>query len=72
MASKLVLIEKIKTEVVSWTCGLMGEDIVEIIRYGSCARDDYFDDSDIDIALLTRSDRMKVKKYNKDAFSLGD
>ena len=68
MISKLVLnegiIEKIKTEVVSRICELMGEDIVEIILYGSCARGDYSDDSDIDIALLTRSDRMKAKKYN--------
>ena len=58
------IIEKVKKEVVSQVRGLMGADLVEIILYGSCARGDYTDDSDIDIALLTKSDRIQVKKYS--------
>ena len=37
--------------------------MVKIILYGSCARGDYTEDSDIDIALLLKSDRLKAKKY---------
>ena len=40
-----------------------GSDVVKIILYGSCARGDYTEDSDIDIALLLKSDRLKQKKY---------
>lgn len=32
--------------------------------YGSCARGDYNQDSDIDIALLTDMDRLEVKRYD--------
>ena len=37
--------------------------MVEVVLYGSCACGDYTEDSDIDIALLTKSDRLEVKKY---------
>ncbi len=40
------------------------DDCKKIILYGSCARGDYTDDSDVDIAILTDSDREQVKKYN--------
>ena len=42
---------------------LMKDDVMGIVLYGSCARGDYTEDSDIDIAILTRSDRLEVKKY---------
>ncbi len=42
----------------------MGDDLVKIILYGSCARGDYTKDSDVDIALLTKCNRMEVKKYD--------
>lgn len=58
------IIEKVKKEAVAQVRGLMGEDLVEVILYGSCARGDYTGDSDIDIALLTKSDRIQVKKYS--------
>ena len=54
-------IEKVKKEVTRLICREMGSDIREIIMYGSCARGDYTEDSDIDIALLTGSGRMEAK-----------
>lgn len=58
------IINKVKQEVIDSVRVLMGADLVEVILYGSCARGDYTEDSDIDIALLTRCDRMEVKKYD--------
>lgn len=43
---------------------LLKDDLVKIVMYGSCARGDYNDDSDVDIALLTRCGRMDAKKYD--------
>ena len=39
-------------------------DLVQIVMYGSCARGDYGELSDIDIALITNCDRMEAKKYD--------
>lgn len=67
MAYELALnenvIQEVKREVVDLATNLMGKDLVEIILYGSCAREDYTSDSDIDIALITRSNRLEAKKY---------
>lgn len=56
-------IETVKLEAADMASELMKEDLVEAVLYGSCVRGDYTEDSDIDIALLTRCDRMAVKKY---------
>ena len=40
------------------------DDCREIILYGSCARGDFSSDSDVDVAILTDSDRETVKKYD--------
>ncbi len=39
-------------------------DLKKIILYGSCARGTYNDDSDIDIAILTKTDRIKNKQFD--------
>lgn len=57
-------IEKVKLEATEIIKNLMGSDVIEIILYGSCARGDYTDDSDIDIALLLKCNRMEAKKYD--------
>ncbi len=44
--------------------GILKDDCRQIILYGSYARGDYNDESDIDIAILTNSDRTEVKKYD--------
>ena len=57
------IINKIKIEVPGMVRELMKEDLIEIVLYGSCARGDYTEDSDIDIALITKSDRVEAQKY---------
>lgn len=57
------IIEKVKEEVPALVQKLMQDDLIEIILYGSCARGDYTEDSDVDIALIVKSDRIEAKKY---------
>lgn len=72
MIKELVLTDEIignvKTDVTNYVTERMKNDLVEVILYGSCARGDYTNDSDIDIALITRCDRLEAKKYG-DALS---
>ena len=58
------IIDIVKKESASLVSELMKDDLVEAIMYGSCARGDYTEDSDIDIALITKCSRMEAKKYN--------
>ena len=60
------LIKEASEEAVSKAAEIMGDDLVKAVLYGSCARGDYSEESDIDIALLTRCDRLEVKKYRND------
>ncbi|MFQ5974719.1 MAG: nucleotidyltransferase domain-containing protein [Candidatus Hydrothermarchaeales archaeon] len=39
-----------------------GDKIEEIILFGSHAREDYNEESDIDLLVITREDRFKVQK----------
>ncbi len=59
------VIKAIKKEVAFLVRKLMGDDLVRVILYGSCARGDYSVDSDIDIALITVCDRIEAKRYNE-------
>lgn len=58
------VINLVKEESTYLVRDLLKEDLVEAVLYGSCARGDYTEDSDIDIALLTKSNRIEAKKYN--------
>ena len=60
------LINEVKEESTSLVRNLLKDDLVEIVLYGSYARGDYTEDSDIDIALLTRGNRSEAKKYVDD------
>lgn len=60
------VIDKASKEAVEGAKRVMKSDLVEAILYGSCARGDFHADSDIDIALITKCDRMEVKKYDYD------
>lgn len=42
----------------------MNEHAKKIFVYGSCARGDYTDDSDIDVAILTDCDRLEAKQFD--------
>ena len=59
------LIKTVKNESTYLVRDLMKDDLVEVVLYGSCARGDYTEDSDMDIALLTKSNRLEAKKYNE-------
>lgn len=58
------IIDNIMRETTEAVKELMKDDLVEVILYGSCARGDYTEDSDVDIALLTKSNRIESQKYN--------
>lgn len=45
---------------------ILREHAKKIIMYGSCARGDYNNDSDVDIAILTDINRIDVKAYDDD------
>lgn len=42
----------------------MKNHVKKIVIYGSCARGDYTENSDIDVAILTDCDRLQAKKYD--------
>lgn len=58
-------IDIVKREAVQLVLELMKENLVEVILYGSCSRGDFTDDSDIDIALITRYGRTENKQYDE-------
>lgn len=58
------VIDKVRIEAVPEVHDALGDDLEEIILYGSCSRGDYNKDSDIDIAILTGCDRLEAKKYS--------
>lgn len=60
------IIEQVTVESIGLLKDLLQEDLVKIVLYGSCARGDYTEDSDIDIALILKSDRIEAQKYNGD------
>ena len=57
------LIDTIIVEFVQKIHEHIGDDVVQCRLFGSCARGDYHDDSDIDIILLTDCDRKESEKY---------
>ena len=57
-------LETVKGTVIREIPAMMGEDCRRIILYGSCARGDYRNDSDVDIAILTNGDRIQNQKYD--------
>lgn len=56
-------IDNVKKDLVPMVCNALENDLIRVVLYGSCARGDFSEDSDIDIALLTKCDRMEAKKY---------
>ncbi len=58
------IIEKIKVEAPELIKEFMKNDLVKMILYGSCARGEFKEHSDVDIALLTKGSRTDSWKYN--------
>ena len=46
------------------------DSLIDVILYGSYARGDYDEESDIDIAALVDMDRIELKKYFKEIVGL--
>ena len=65
-----IVIEEVKNDAVMRIKTLMKSDLVKMILYGSYARGDYNTDSDVDIAIITKCNRMEGKKYAEVASSL--
>ena len=59
------IIHIVKEEIVKRLRTAIGDDLKECVLYGSCARGDFGDDSDIDIALIVNCSRMEAKKYSQ-------
>ncbi|MBQ0059153.1 MAG: nucleotidyltransferase domain-containing protein [Lachnospiraceae bacterium] len=57
------VIKLTETESVPMLKGLMQDDLKSVILYGSCVRGDYTEDSDIDLALITRCSREEANQY---------
>lgn len=57
------IIRKIVTEIKDSVSRRMVADVEDIILFGSCARGDYDKDSDIDIAILTKTGREENAAY---------
>ncbi|MBR5357025.1 MAG: nucleotidyltransferase domain-containing protein [Lachnospiraceae bacterium] len=58
------ILEYVKKKTVRDVPKALSDKCRKIILYGSYARGDYSEDSDVDIAILTDSDRTENQKYN--------
>ena len=60
----LETLETVKAVTVREIPAIMQDDCRKIILYGSYARGDFTEDSDVDIAILTNCSREEAKKYD--------
>ena len=56
---------KITNRIAAYYRKLYGEDIVDILLYGSYARGDFTEDSDIDIVAVVRGERSELQEKLK-------
>lgn len=49
---------------------IVGSNLVEVILYGSYARGDFDEESDVDIALIVKNNRESMKAYRRDIVRL--
>lgn len=59
------LIDVVTAKVVDQVIELVKEDICKMYLYGSCARGDYTTESDVDIMIILKCDKEKLKTYRK-------
>jgi len=58
-----LVIERVKTQYVSIVKEIYGDSLRQVILYGSYARGDYNNDSDIDIMILVDEEDEKINAY---------
>lgn len=58
-------LEKIIEQIVAYSRDLFGDKFKSVILYGSYARGDYDDESDIDIMIMVDMEREELKKYRR-------
>lgn len=58
-------LEKILKKYVEDVCGIYGEQLQTIILYGSYARGDYRQDSDIDLMILVDSSDQEIERKGR-------
>lgn len=63
-------IDMITDEILVYLKDLLGSVIVECRLFGSCARGDYTEDSDIDVALLTSCGRLESNQFDNQLASI--
>lgn len=60
----LVNVEKAKKELVQAMVNLFGNKLHEVILFGSYARNQQDEESDIDILVLVKEDQLSLKSYS--------
>ena len=60
------IVDRIKVEAIDMVKDIMGVNLVQVILYGSCARGDFTDDSDIDMHCLLIVIEWKLKNMKMD------
>ena len=58
-------LEEIIVQIVSYSKDLFGDKFRNVILYGSYARGDYDEESDIDIMIMVDMDREELRKYRR-------
>ena len=60
----------ILNEYVNSITGVFGDKLKQVILFGSYAREDYSENSDVDVMILVDMDDMELKKYLDDVVSI--
>ena len=63
-------LENLMSDIGAGIRAIMYECRIEVVLYGSYARGDFDDESDVDVAVVADRDRMELKKYRQDIVHL--